>query len=687
MTPRETTLAAPATAPARPTPATTPPRRRLRLPGASWFVLAGVALLSIGAVAVSVQLHRHAAERHAVVESVGRVETRATVQAMVVWRGLTLQMAGERMPFVSLRGEEQRNRNEILSELEALTERQAGGDAVNRWLGVDADDALMETLTDRVFSFLGEVRGTMSQMSMAPERVRQRLGHWDMRYGALLEALEAVRSGEEAVAQASATAAARVTTLAVAGSLLALAIFVVKLALVRARRERDRRAFEAQLSHQALHDPLTDLPNRRRYQQCFDALAKDLPAGRGGADDAPSVLFVDLDGFKRVNDTYGHQTGDQLLVTTAARIGACLSDGDLLARQGGDEFIVLTQRNGASLAASLLAILAPPFKLEGKDVYVSASIGVLEDVAGLSAEQAAQRADIAMYAAKQAGKARAVTFTEDMLDGAPKRLELEADFRRALERDEFFVVYQPKVGLKSGVTESLEALVRWEHPTRGLVGPDEFIPFAEETGLIADLGKIVLETACRDAVKWQDRNVVVAVNLSPAQFHNVNLIEEVRAALFNSGLHPRHLELEITESAVLGDVHRTIAVIDGLKALGVRMAIDDFGTGYSNLAHLKHFNVDVLKIDQAFVRGGGAHQDTPDHLCDGAIVEAVIGMAKAFGLAVVAEGVETICHADELRDLGANTGQGYYFSKPVNSAGIDTFLAAQDEDKSNTDAA
>jgi len=687
MNPREPALADPISAPARSTPSPASPRRRLRLPCGSWIALGAVALLSIGAVAASVGLHRHATERQAITESVGRLETRATGQAMVVWRGITLQMAGERLSFVRLRGEEHRGRNEILRELGALAERQGRGVEVNRWLGLDVDEQILKTLQDRTLAFLGEVRGTMSQMSMAPERVRQRLGHWDMRYGALLEALNAVRAGEEQIAEASAAAAARVTALAVGSTLLASALFVFKLGRLRARRERDRQAFEAQLSHQALHDPLTDLPNRRLYKQCFDGLANELPAARGGAGDAPSVLFVDLDGFKRVNDTYGHQTGDQLLVTTAARIGACLSDGDLLARQGGDEFIVLTQRSGASLAAALLAILAPPFRLQGQDVYVSASIGVVDDVAGLTAEQAAQRADIAMYAAKQAGKARAVTFTEDMLDGAPKRLELEADFRKALERDEFFVVYQPKVGLKSGTTESLEALVRWEHPTRGLVGPDEFIPFAEETGLIADLGKIVLETACRDAVRWQDRNVVVAVNLSPAQFHNPNLIEEVRTSLFNSGLHPRHLELEITESAVLGDVHQTIAVIDGLKALGVRMAIDDFGTGYSNLAHLKHFNVDVLKIDQAFVRGGSGPQSSPDHLCDGAIVEAVIGMARAFDLAVVAEGVETVCHADELRDLGAHTGQGYYFSKPVNSAGIDAFLAAEAGARSNTHAA
>ena len=264
---------------------------------------------------------------------------------------------------------------------------------------------------------------------------------------------------------------------------------------------------------------------------------------------------------------------------------------------------------------------------------------------------------------------------------------MEADFRRGLERNEFSVVYQPKVGLRSGVTESLEALVRWNHPTRGMVGPFEFIPFAEETGLIGDLGRIVLEQACEDGVRWQDRGVVIAVNLSPVQFRNPNLIDEVRNALRNSGLNPQNLELEITESAVLGDVKRTVEVIDGLKALGVRLAIDDFGTGYSNLAHLKHFNVDVLKIDQAFVRGGGVQPGTPDHLCDGAIVEAVIGMARAFDMHVVAEGVETVCHADELRDLGADLGQGYYYSKPVAGAVIDSFLQAEDDRRSSVASA
>ncbi len=448
--------------------------------------------------------------------------------------------------------------------------------------------------------------------------------------------------------------------------------------VLNGRDVTEAKALERRLRHQAMHDPLTGLPNRRSFAARFDAMSEQ-------DREQYNVLFVDLDGFKLVNDSYGHTVGDQLLVHTAARISTCLAEGDLLARQGGDEFIVLC--SDSSVAQRIQQALTPPFEIghgigqsvvpgeRGVEIFVSASIGVVTRLAGIDAEQAAQRADIAMYKAKEAGKSQAITFSEEMLDGAPERLALEADFRRALERDEFTVVYQPKVGLNSGVTESLEALVRWIHPTRGFVGPDLFIPFAEESGLVDELGRQVLEKACHDAVRWQAFGVVVAVNLSPIQFRNPKLVDEVRTALSNSGLNPKYLELEITESAVLGDVANTIKVMRELKTLGIRLAIDDFGTGYSNLAHLKHFDVDVLKIDQAFVRGESP--GSVDQLSDGAIVEAVIGMARAFDMHVVAEGVESSNHAAELKSLGADLGQGYFFSKPVDGAGIDQFLETE----------
>ena len=439
--------------------------------------------------------------------------------------------------------------------------------------------------------------------------------------------------------------------------------------ILNARNITERKQLEEQLRHQAMHDPLTNLPNRREFKRRYDETGRDERS-------SVSVIFVDLDGFKLVNDSFGHKSGDELLISTACRIGSCLADGDLLARQGGDEFLALVHGDAKDVANRIQAALAPPFVVQEKEVFVSASMGVVVECGEFDSDQAVQRADIAMYKAKQAGKAQAITFAEDMMGDAPERIALETDFRRALERDEFTVVYQPKVGLQSGVTESLEALVRWIHPTRGFVGPDLFIPFAEESGLVTELGRIVLEKACMDAVRWTEHGVVVAVNLSPVQFRNPNLVSEVRRAIEMSGIDPAYLELEITESAVLGDVTKTVEVLAEMKKLGVRLAIDDFGTGYSNLSHLRNFNVDVLKIDQCFVRGGGLPEHM-EHLSDGAIVEAVIGMAKAFDLHVVAEGVESESHASELRSLGADLGQGYYFSKPVSGEGIDEFLAAE----------
>ncbi|MCB9917030.1 MAG: EAL domain-containing protein [Planctomycetes bacterium] len=443
--------------------------------------------------------------------------------------------------------------------------------------------------------------------------------------------------------------------------------------VLNARDITERKVLEEKLRFQALHDPLTSLPNRRRFRQAFHELPADVRAHA-------AVLFIDLDGFKLVNDSYGHTVGDELLLAVASRLTTCIDEGDILARQGGDEFLVLCAGRGDAAAAATTVskriqdTLLPPFVVRNHEVFIQASIGIVTGIGDLDADQAVQRADIAMYAAKASGRGRELFFEEDMLADAPERLALESDFRRALEREEFTVVYQPKVGLASGKTESLEALVRWIHPTRGFVGPDTFIPFAEESGLIHDLGRFVLRRACQDATRWDDKGIIVAVNLSPVQFRNDHLVDEVRSALADSGLAPQHLELEITESAVLGDVDKTTRVLRELKALGVRLAIDDFGTGYSNLAHIKHYDVDVLKIDQSFVRGGNPSKT--DELSDGDIVAAVIAMAKAFGLRVVAEGVESASHVAALTELGADLGQGYWFSKPVDADAIDAMLEA-----------
>lgn len=443
--------------------------------------------------------------------------------------------------------------------------------------------------------------------------------------------------------------------------------------VVNIRDVTEQRAFEAQLRYQALHDPLTDLPNRRNLKEQLETQLQ--------ADTQVAVLFIDLDGFKLVNDSYGHSAGDSLLKAVARRIRTFLKPGDLLARLGGDEFIALLPSQGAqealATAQAILKTLEPPFALEATEIFVTASIGVAAE-RQKDADTFIQQADIAMYYAKQNGKARAALFQENMASLAADRLELQTDFRRGLERSEFKVYYQPKVGLASGKTESLEALVRWEHPHKGLISPVIFIPFAEETGLIEPLGKIILETACQDAAAWQDYGVVVAVNLSPAQFRNPKLVDEVRIALEKSGLNPALLELEITESAILGDINATIDLLKQLKGLGVRLAIDDFGTGYSNISHLKHFDVDVLKIDQSFIRGSGKG---PEGLSDEAIVEAMVALGKAFGLHVVAEGVETSVHVDQLRLLNCDLGQGYYFSKPVERRLITERLRLEAEQK------
>lgn len=741
----------------------------------------------------------------------------ATAQAAIVWRGLTIQLVEERLKFSALRGEEQRGRVAIYEKLNALRELETGGVSINAWLGFGPGTRELDALENTTGSFLSGVQAAMGQMTMSPARIQQRLGHWDMNFGAFKEALETAKKRDGEIAAASSEIAQKVTGVATVIRLLALTLLVMRLSRMRAQRQielgrerlqavaqsearfrellqnasdiilvvepggnlryatpsarvleealeagadpselalqaaraiesavergavgaaetavdlsaaaienviglsvhelladgrtevelagpggelrvydvhardlthhehiggvvlsardvTERRELEDKLRHQALHDPLTNLPNRRMFQKRYEALS---PEERSGA----AVLFVDLDGFKLVNDSYGHKIGDDVLIATACRVQSCLRIGDVLARQGGDEFLILyTGANARALAETIQNVLAPPFQIDDKEIFVTASMGVAGNLADLDAEQAAQRADIAMYRAKAAGKAQAVTFADEMLSEAPERLALESDFRKALERDEFTLVYQPKVGLQSGVTESLEALVRWIHPERGFVGPDLFIPFAEETGLIFELGRIVLEKACMDARRWKERGVVVAVNLSPVQFRNPRLVDEVRSAIETSGINPACLELEITESAVLGDVANTIGVLNSLKELGVRLAIDDFGTGYSNLAHLKHFNVDVLKIDQAFVRGGSP--SSMDCLSDGAIVKAVIGMAKAFNMHVVAEGVETVSHVNELRDLGADLGQGYYFSRPVSPDDIDTILANEAE--------
>ncbi len=427
-----------------------------------------------------------------------------------------------------------------------------------------------------------------------------------------------------------------------------------------------RKNVESQLRHQATHDPLTDLPNRTLF---LERLRRALtpPNRREGA---VAVLFLDLDRFKVVNDSLGHEVGDQFLVQVGARLRRCLRARDVLARFGGDEFTILLRHvqdagEVTAVAERLGAALQAPIVVDGRELTTTASIGiVLHAPDGASAETILRDADIAMYIAKARGPGRYAVFDPGMSTAAVVRLELEQDLRRALERGELRLRYQPKVELKTGRVAGFEALVRWEHPERGLVPAAEFIPLAEETGLIMPLGRWVLEEACEQARAWREGAGVqpvplMCVNLSAAEFGHPTLTEDVAAILDRHALPPGSLELEITESVVMADAAAATTTLQRLKNLGVGLAIDDFGTGYSSLAYLKRFPVDILKIDRAFVVGLGRDPR------DTALVGAMVTLARALGLGVVAEGVETADQAARLRDLGCDLGQGYHFARPL----------------------
>jgi len=470
--------------------------------------------------------------------------------------------------------------------------------------------------------------------------------------------------------------------LAAAQNSWAAGLLVVPTALVylTAHALRRAEATARALEHQATHDALTALPNRALFQGRLEqALAG---AARGG--DAVAVLFLDLDRFKVVNDSLGHAAGDDLLVAVAGRLAGCVRGGDTVARLGGDEFAVLLAglgvgREATRTAERIIRALDAPFRLGGHDVVTATSIGIAVGGTGHAAVDLLRDADVALYRAKARGRGRYAVFDATMNARALERLELEADLRRALRRGEFEVYYQPKVDLATGRLAGLEALVRWRHPVRGVVGPGAFIPVAEETGLIQPLGQWVLEEACRQARRWGEAAeaagggpaVVVSVNLSARQFAQPTLVEDVARALAAGGADPRQVQLEITEGVAMGNAEATVEILRRLKGLGVGLAIDDFGTGYSSLAYLKRFPVDALKIDRAFVTG--LRRET----ADSSIVGAVVGLGRALRLAVVAEGVETAEEAAQLCELGCALGQGYHFARPLPRAQVDALLLSE----------
>ena len=438
----------------------------------------------------------------------------------------------------------------------------------------------------------------------------------------------------------------------------------------------ERKRLEEELEHRAFHDPTTGLPNRALF---MDRLGHALSRMRGRRNNKIAVLFMDLDNFKYVNDTLGHQAGDELLAAVAGRLRRCLRPADTAARLGGDEFAALLEDvKGASgatrVAERIVEELGTPFVLGGQEVYVTPSIGICAAQSGREApEDLVRNADVAMYRAKEEGKARHRVFDPSMEEGVRERLRLENDLRRAIERDEFEVYYQPVVALDTGRIVGMEALVRWEHPERGLLSPSGFVPLAEEIGLIVPIGRKVLEEACRQTKAWQELYpstppappLIVGVNLSARQIRHPGLIGDVEGALRESGLDPGRLILEVTESAMVGDGERHTDALRRLRDLGVRLALDDFGTGYSSLSYLRRLPVGMVKIDRSFVQGIG--EDGADDV----LLEGVVGIAHALGLRVCAEGVETPEQLERVRDLGCDLVQGYYFSEPLPAKAAD----------------
>ncbi len=431
----------------------------------------------------------------------------------------------------------------------------------------------------------------------------------------------------------------------------------------------DARAVEAAMQ-QAFHDSLTGLPNRARFLDCLEAAVRDHRRA------TVAVLFADLDGFKTVNDSLGHAAGDELLVAVARRLTRCVRPSDTAARFGGDEFAILLERihgpaDAIQAARRILDALDAPFEIRGREVFVDASIGIATGRG--EPDHLLRNADLAMYKAKSRGKGRHELFEPGMHAEMVERMELEGDLKRAVERSELVLHYQPILNLRTGEVVGAEALVRWEHPRRGLVMPADFLGIAEETGQILSIGRMVMAEACRQGALWRARypgytDFAIAVNISGIQLQQQELVEEVRTALRSSGLDPASLVLEITETVLMDDTEVNVDRLRELKGLGVRIAVDDFGTGYSSLQYLQRFPIDILKIAKSFVDGLGSSAEEP------AVARAIIDLGESLDLAVVAEGIELDEQPPRLMELGCEIGQGFLFARPLRAEDMDSLM-------------
>ncbi|GGM46849.1 GGDEF domain-containing protein [Longimycelium tulufanense] len=443
----------------------------------------------------------------------------------------------------------------------------------------------------------------------------------------------------------------------------------------------DRHLLQDRLRYQALHDPLTGLPNRalflERLAEAFDSAAEE---------DRIGLCYLDLDGFKVINDSLGHDVGDQLLVAVGQRLDACVSaPGRLVARIGGDEFIILMERSSSTrdvvaIADHVLAALEAPIRVREHELSISASIGLVErSIVGTTPADVMRDADITLYWAKADGKAKWALFDPERNAREVARFTLSTTMPAAIERGEFYLDYQPLVRLCDGQVVGAEALVRWHHPEFGLLAPDRFIGLAEETGQIVPLGRWVLRQACHQARLWQDRfgsrAPFISVNLAVRQSRDPGLVADVAKILADTGVEATRLQLELTESAIMGTADEPLDALRALSAMGVRIAIDDFGTGYSNLAYLRHLPVHELKIAGSFVEGLRASASDGSHVVDARIVGTLVSLAHALGLGVTAEGVETADQARRLDDIGCDSGQGWYYARPGPPERIDHILS------------